>query len=302
MTLQSADLVEQVIVPTVRDLGDFDVRRALPSPRRSMVGPFVFVDSFGPAIFRAGSGSDVRPHPHIGLATVSYLFSGETEHRDSEGFVQTVRPGDVAVMTAGRGIVHSERSAAAARAEGHTMFGFQTWLALPLALEETVPTFDFVEADRLPRLEEKGATVQLVAGTFGGARSPARIFSDTLYADVHLLPGARLRIASDHVERAAYIVSGAVAVEGQHGSFERDQLVVFKPGAEIVLLATGEARVMLMGGEPLEGPRHIYWNFVSSRVERIEQAADDWRNGRFAAVPGDPEFIPLPDTPRFKAA
>ncbi|SMP81152.1 hypothetical protein SAMN06296065_11643 [Novosphingobium panipatense] len=297
MTFQADPaLVEQVILPAVRDLGGFDVRRALPSVQRRMVGPFAFFDAFGPAVFRSGEGVDTRPHPHIGLATLTYLIEGELDHRDSEGYFQTIRPGEVNLMTAGRGIVHSERSGQGFRDREARMFGFQTWLALPLELEEADPGFKHVEAGALPSLAEDGVHLKLLAGSLAGVTSPTPIFSETLYADLQLGAGKRFKLASDHIERAAYVVSGEVEVEGQDGRFIKDQLIVFKPGSEIVLRAASDTRVMLMGSEPLEGERHIYWNFVSSRLERIEQAADDWRSGRFPMVAGDPEFIPLPAT------
>lgn len=302
MTLQSNQtLVEQVVLPAVRDLGGFDVRRALPSIQRRTVGPFVFFDAFGPAVFRSGEGVDTRPHPHIGLATLTYLIEGELDHRDSEGYFQTIRPGEVNLMTAGRGIVHSERSGQAFRQREDRMFGFQAWLGLPLALEETTPGFEHVDARSVPRFGDAGAQVRLLAGSLGGVKSPTPIFSETLYADLQLHIGRHFKIASDHVERAAYVVSGSVEVEGQDGQFGKDQLIVFRPGSEIVLKAASDARVMLMGGEPLEGERHIYWNFVSSRKDRIEQAAADWQTGRFPIVPGDSEFIPLPSATRLAA-
>lgn len=294
--------VEQVVLPAVRDLGGFDVRRALPAAQRQMVGPFIFLDSFGPAVFRAGEGVDTRPHPHIGLATLTYLIEGEMDHHDSEGYFQTIRPGEVNLMTAGRGIVHSERSGAAFRAREDRLSGFQAWLALPQALEETDPGFQHVPAASIPAIADHGLKLRLLAGSFEGLTSPTRLFSDTLYADVALAAGERFKLASDHVERALYVASGEVSIEGQTGSFGRDQLVVLKPDAEIIITAIGAARFMALGGEPLDGERHIFWNFVSSRPERIDQAAQDWRNGHFPAVPGDPEFIPLPETSPRRAA
>ncbi len=303
MTLQSnSQPVEQVVLPATRDLGGFNVRRALPSAQRRMVGPFVFLDSFGPVVFRAGDGVDTRPHPHIGLATLTYLLEGEMVHRDSAGYVQTIKPGEVNLMTAGRGIVHSERTGPEARATGGTMFGFQTWLVLPLDLEETVPSFQHVDAGALPIDQGDGITLRLLAGTLHGRSAPTRVFSDTLYVDLTLADGARFQIDAGHVERALYIVEGKIEVAGQDGTFAKDKLVVLKPGAEVIVKAIGGARMILLGGEPLEGRRHIYWNFVSSRRERIEQAADDWRNRRFPGVPGETEFIPLPDTPARHAA
>ena len=299
MSIQSSHSpVEQIVLPATRDLGGFDVRRALPSAKRRMVGPFIFLDSFGPAVFREGGGVDTRPHPHIGLATLTYLIDGEMDHRDSEGYFQTIRPGEVNLMTSGRGIVHSERSGAAFRAREDRMFGFQAWLALPLALEETAPGFQHVAADAVPAISDRGVDLRLLAGSFEGLRSPTRIFSDTLYADVAMAAGTRFKLASDHIERALYVVEGAITVEGDDQRHGEDRLVILKPGAEIVLHAATPSRLMLLGGEPLEGRRHIFWNFVSRRQERSEQAADDWRAGRFPGVPGDHEFIPLPETPR----
>jgi redox-sensitive bicupin YhaK (pirin superfamily) len=304
MTVQSsAAEVEQVLLPAVRDLGDgFKVRRALPSAQRRMVGPFIFLDSFGPVAFRAGNGLDARPHPHIGLATLTYLIDGEVVHRDSEGYVQTIRPGEVNLMTAGRGIVHSERSSDTTRASGGTVFGFQSWIALPLSHEETAPGFQHVGAGELPHLEGEGISLRLIAGTLHGRRASTRTFSDLFNADVSLSDGARYRIDQQHVERAVYVVSGSIEVAGQSGSYGKDQLVVFKPGAEIVFRASGATRLMLLGGEPLPEKRHIYWNFVSSRRERIEQAAQDWRDLRFPGVPGETEFIPIPDASPLRAA
>jgi len=297
MTFQANPaLVEQIILPAVRDLGGFDVRRALPSIQRRMIGPFAFFDAFGPAVFRSGEGVDTRPHPHIGLATLTYLIEGELDHRDSEGYFQTIRPGEVNLMTAGRGIVHSERSGQAFRDREDRMFGFQTWLALPLELEEADPGFKHIEAASIPSLTEDGVRLILLAGSLGGVKSPTPIFSETLYADLQLDAGKRFKLTSDHVERAAYVVEGEIEVTGQEGRFVKDQLIVFKPGSEIIFRAVSNARLMVLGGEPLEGERHIYWNFVSSRLDRIEQAAADWRWGRFPIVPGDPEFIPLPST------
>jgi redox-sensitive bicupin YhaK (pirin superfamily) len=289
--------LEQVVLPSVRDLGDgFKVRRALPSRHRRSVGPFVFFDKFGPATFRAGEGLDARPHPHIGLSTLTYLLEGEMLHRDSEGFVQQIRPGEVNLMTAGRGIVHSERSSQATRAVGGTTFGFQSWIALPTSEEEREASFQHVTEGNLPLLEGEGIRLRLTAGTLHGQRAPTKTFSDLFSADVTLRAGARFQVDAEHTERAVYVVTGEVEVEGQSGSFGADRLLVFKPGAEIVLRsAGGGARLMLVGGEPLPESRYIYWNFVSSRKERIEQAAEEWRRGLFRGVPGETEFIPLPE-------
>ena len=304
MTMQSnSAAVEQVLLPNVRDLGDgFQVRRALPSAQRRTVGPFIFLDSFGPVTFSAGEGLDARPHPHIGLSTLTYLIEGEIVHRDSEGHVQTIHPGEINLMTAGRGIVHSERSSPSVRAAGGTVFGFQSWIALPVAHEETEPGFQHLAAESLPRTEGDGATLRLLAGSLHGLRSPTRAFSDLFDADLSLIDGARFQVSAEHIERAAYVVGGQVEIEGQTGSFTKDQLIVFKPGAEIVLKESGAARLMILGGEPLPEQRHIFWNFVSSSKERIEQASQEWRERRFPGVPGETEFIALPDTPVFRAS
>jgi redox-sensitive bicupin YhaK (pirin superfamily) len=300
MTISSAtlDSVEEVLLPPVRDLGDgFKVRRALPSAQRRTVGPFIFLDHFGPVVFRAGAAPNVRPHPHIGLSTLSYLLEGEIVHRDSAGNVETIRPGDVNWMTAGSGIVHSERSPAKFQTQGGTMFGQQIWVALPKVLEEVQPGFSHHAEGSLPALEADGASLTIVAGEAFGQRSPVPVYSDLMYVDVVLKPGARLQVPSEHVERAAFIVSGEVEVTGQTGTFGEAQFVVFKPGAEIVLQARGVAHLMVVGGEPFPEPRHIFWNFVSSSKDRIEQAKDDWRQGRFPRIVGETEFIPLPPDP-----
>lgn len=301
MTISSAAgglPVEQVILPSVRDLGDgFTVRRALPSAQRRTVGPFIFLDHFGPVVFRAGAGPNVRPHPHIGLSTLTYLLEGEMVHRDSLGSVETIRAGDVNWMTAGSGIVHSERSPAKAQTEGGSMFGQQIWVALPKALEDMRPGFSNHVKGALPGFEEDGAFLRVIAGEAFGRRSPVPVHSDLMYVDVAIGPGARLKVPADHIERAAFIVSGEIEVAGQTGTFAETQLVIFKPGAEIVLGTQHGARLMLVGGEPLAEPRHIYWNFVSSSKDRIEQAKDDWRQGRFPEIAGETEFIPLPPDP-----
>jgi redox-sensitive bicupin YhaK (pirin superfamily) len=298
MTLRPTDIdnVEMIILPPVRDLGDgFTVRRALPSAHRRMVGPFIFFDQMGPALLGPGDGLDVRPHPHIGLATVTYLLEGSIMHRDSLGCVQEIRPGEVNWMTAGRGIVHSERSPDTTRATGGPIYGLQTWVALPTAHEETDPGFFHHGANEIPFAQADGVSITVVAGSSDGMTSPVRTFSDMLYADVALEAGARYALKAEHVERAAYVITGEVGVESQTGTFAPMELVVFKPGAEIVLRAVnGPARLMLVGGEPLAEPRHIYWNFVSSSADRIEQAKEDWRQDRFEHVPGETEFIPLP--------
>ena len=287
--------IATVIVPRTRDLGDgFTVRRVLPAAGQRMVGPFIFFDQMGPLEMRPGRGFDVRPHPHIGLATVTYLFDGEMFHRDSVGSALVIQPGAVNWMTAGRGIVHSERSTPETRARGGRIGGIQSWVALPKKHEETAPAFAHHAAASLPVVAGEGVTARLIAGSLFGARAPVQTLSDMFYADVTLAPGAKLTLPAEHEERAAYTLEGAVEVNGaSHGP---GQLLVFKPGAAVVLTAAGaETRLMLLGGEPLDGPRHIWWNFVSSSPDRIEQAKADWRAGRFPPVPGESDFIPLPE-------
>lgn len=288
--------VETVIVPRGRDLGGFEVRRALPAAQRRMIGPFIFFDQMGPAQFRAGTGIDVRPHPHINLATVTYLFDGEILHRDSLGTTQTIRPGAVNWMTAGRGIVHSERTAPDVRAHGGTVFGLQTWVALPAAAEESEPAFAHHGADRLPVIQDADMAVRLIAGNLYGRTSPVRTFGGIFYADADLKAGASLPLDPEHEERAAYTVAGEIEVAGQR--FGPGQLLVFRPGDRVTVKAPSAARFMLLGGATPDGPRYIWWNFVSSRKERIEQAAADWEAGRFPRIAGDDkEFIPLPERP-----
>jgi redox-sensitive bicupin YhaK (pirin superfamily) len=297
MTISSAagDAVEQVILPSVRDLGGgVNVRRALPSAQRQMVGPFIFLDHFGPTVFRSGAGPNVRPHPHIGLSTLTYLLEGEMVHRDSLGSVKAIRAGDVNWMTAGSGIVHSERSPANIQAQGGSMFGQQIWVALPKAMEEMQPGFSNHAKVALPGLEADGVSLTVIAGEAFLQRSPVPVHSDLMYVDALLRSGSRLQVPPDHIERAVFVVSGEIEVVGQTGTFGGEQLMVFKPGAEIVLEARRDAHLMLVGGEPFAEPRHIYWNFVSSSKDRIEQAKDDWRHGRFPEIAGETEFIPLP--------
>ncbi len=297
-TAQTEGPIDLVLLPPVRDLGDgFQVRRALPSAKRRMVGPFIFFDQMGPVELRAGQGLDVRPHPHIGLATVTYLLQGEIMHRDSVGSTQPIRPGEVNWMTAGRGIVHSERSGEDRQAIGRSLLGLQSWVALPTAHEETEPGFFHHDVAALPEVVAEGKTVRLIAGSLFGLQAPVKTFSDMMYADITLAGGARLQVPTEHIERAIYVMAGTIQVEGQAEHFTETQLVIFKPDAEIVLRAHGPARVMLLGGEPFPEKRYIYWNFVSSSLERIEQAKQDWQQRRFDNVPGDDEYIPLPDGP-----
>lgn len=301
MTLRSSDAkdIEMVILPPLRDLGDdFKVRRALPSAHRRMVGPFIFFDSFGPSVFESGKGLDVRPHPHIGLATVTFLLEGEIVHRDSLGSVQAIKPGEVNWMTAGSGIVHSERTGAESRASGGTLRGIQTWVALPRDSEEAAPGFAHHKADEIPSTESDGVRMTLIAGAWDGLNSPVQSFSDMVYADVRMRAGASYQVRAQHIERAFYVIEGSLEVVGQSGAFSAGELIVLKPHAEVVLRAKGMAHLMLVGGEPFPEKRHIYWNFVSSSPERIEQAKRDWRQQRFAPVPDEHEFIKLPDEPR----
>lgn len=290
--------LDTVVVPRTRDLGDgFEVRRALPSVQKRMVGPFVFLDQMGPSRFEAGRGLDVRPHPHIGLATVTYLFDGEILHRDSVGSVQAIRPGEVNWMTAGRGIVHSERTAPEQRLRASTLAGLQCWVALPRRHEEDEPSFIHVDAAQLPQQEGEGIRARLIAGEFFGQRSPAPTLSPMFYVDLQLAAGARLDMPPVYPEQAIYVVEGRLDL-GADGVFDAGQLLVLRPGAGVTLAAGPEgARAMLLGGEPMDGPRYLAWNFVASSAERLEQAKDDWRAGRFAQVPGETEFIPLPDLP-----
>jgi redox-sensitive bicupin YhaK (pirin superfamily) len=289
-------VIEAVVTPSTRDLGDgFQVHRALPSMQRRMIGPFVFLDEMGPVRLAPGTGLDVRPHPHIGLATVTYLFEGEILHQDSLGVRQPIRPGDVNWMIAGRGIVHSERTPQPLRAQGPGLWGLQSWLALPQHDEELAPSFRHHPAEELPRASVGGAEVRLIAGTLLGLRSPVKTLSALFYADATLDEGAELELAPEHEERGAYVVDGGVSVDGQE--FQRGRLLVFRPAVHVVLKALTPARVMLLGGQTL-GPRHVWWNFVSSSRERIELAKQDWKAGRFGAVPGDPDFIPLPEERR----
>lgn len=294
------DAIETLIIPRARDLGGFEVRRALPAPKRQMVGPFIFFDQAGPAEFLTGQGIDVRPHPHIGLGTVTYLYRGDFHHRDSIGSDQIITPGELNWMVAGKGVSHSERTSAPARKGPHSLFGIQTWIALPEAQEDMEPIFEHYGKERLPLIEGEGASARLILGNAYGETAPATLYSETFYLDVVLQPGARFPLPDDHEDRGLYITEGSVSIAGQ--SFGAQQMMVFRPGDRITVAAGPEgARLMALGGATLGGPRHIWWNFVASSRDRIEAAKTEWRagrwgEGRFDLPPGDrAEFIPLPD-------
>jgi redox-sensitive bicupin YhaK (pirin superfamily) len=291
----SCDAIAHVVVPRTVDLGDgFAVRRALPSSQTRMVGPFIFFDHFGPAEFRAGNGLDVRPHPHIGLATVTYLFDGEIMHRDSLGTAVAIRPGEVNWMTAGRGIVHSERTGAEKRTTGSPIHGLQLWVGLPADKEEMEAAFAHHDTSEFPMIEENGKSVRVVVGSLYGAKSPVPTVHETIFGDVYLKAGSILPLDADHEERAVYVIDGTVDIAGDR--FNAGRLLVFKPGDKAAITAVTDAHFVIVGGAPMDGPRHIWWNFVSSRKERIEQAKADWKAGHFQKVPGDEiEFIPLPE-------
>jgi len=290
----STDAIETLIVPRAVDLGEMTVRRALPSTKRQMVGPFIFFDQMGPAEFLTDQGIDVRPHPHINLATLTYLFEGEILHRDSLGTEQTIQPGAVNLMRAGKGIVHSERTGEERKRNGQRLFGIQTWMALPRDQEEADPAFTHHKADALPVVDADGVRARLIAGRAFGERSSLQTASETLYVDVQLALGRSVPIDAIYDERALYTIAGTIEVAGD--AFEPGQLLVLRPGEPITVSARSDARFMLFGGAPMEGPRYIWWNFVSSRPERIEAAKEEWARGRFDTVPGDEEeFIPLPE-------
>lgn len=283
-----------IIAPRTHDLGGgFEVRRAVPSLQARSVGPFVFVDHMGPAIFEPGRGIDVRPHPHIGLATVTFLWAGAINHKDTLGSEQVILPGDVNWMTAGRGIAHSERTPVDARARGHAVHGMQTWVALPKADEETAPEFHHHSAAALPQLRRNGAFLRVIAGRAFGEESPVRVFADTFNVAVDLDADAELTIEDPYAERALYILEGDAQLDG--ADLPDKHLVVLDPGTRPVLRAKTPLKAMLLGGEPLDAPRHMWWNFVSSSKERIEQAKQDWLEGNFGQIPGEVEFIPLPE-------
>ena len=287
--------VELELLPRAHDLGGFEVRRALPAKERQMAGPFIFFDQMGPGEFLAGRGLDVRPHPHIGLSTVTYLFEGEILHRDSLGSRRPIVPGDVNWMTAGRGIAHSERTDPALRTHGNRLFGIQSWVALPKTAEETAPAFVHHPGTSLPVIEDGGVRLRLIAGEAWGVTSPVAVSSPLFYADAVLAPGAALPLPDQHEERAAYVLDGEVEVAGDR--FAPGRMLVFRAGDRLALHAGPRGvRVLLLGGAAMDGPRHLFWNFVSSSRDRIEQAKADWKAGRFGKVPGDEhEFIPLPE-------
>src|SRR4051812_39728472 len=293
-TIESAVL--QTIAPVTHDLGDFKVNRTLPARQRTMVGPFIFVDEFGPARLPAGQGMDVRPHPHINLATVTYLFEGAIEHRDSIGSHQVIEPGAINLMTAGRGIVHSERSPQALRADGPSLYGMQTWLALPDGREELDPAFDHVPIEGLPLVEDGGARARALMGSLWGATAATPCHSPTIYADVELDRGGGIPVDAEADERAVMLVAGAAELDGAPlGLFT---LYVLKPGHEARLSSALGARLMLMGGGAFATRRYVFWNFVSSSRDRINQAKEDWKALRFPLIPGDDqEFNPLPVVP-----
>ncbi|WP_429912877.1 pirin family protein [Glycocaulis sp.] len=295
-----SDAIETLIIPRTRDLGDFEVRRALPASKRQMVGPFIFFDQAGPAELLTGHGVDVRPHPHIGLGTVTYLFKGDFHHRDSTGADQIISPGALNWMVAGRGITHSERTSAEARKGPNSLFGIQTWLALPDSHEDVDPSFEHFGKETLPVIEDHGVSVRLILGNAYGKAAPAAMFSETFYADVRLEPGSRLPMPDNHEDRGIYIVEGSISVAGQE--FGAAQMMVFRPGDPITV-AAGErgARLMILGGATFNTPRFIWWNFVASSRERIEEAKTEWRaenwgQGRFDLPVDDrDEHVRLPD-------
>ncbi|WP_439617260.1 pirin family protein [Shinella sp.] len=297
----TVDDIEMLIVPRARDLGGFEVRRALPAPERQMVGPFIFFDQMGPAEFLHDGGIDVRPHPHIGLATVTYLYQGEFQHRDSLGTNQMIYPGEVNWMVAGNGVTHSERTSPETRAKRHSLFGIQTWVALPEADEDKPASFEHQGADALPFLTGEGKEVRLILGNAWGERAPVKTFSEMFYADAVLEAGAKLPLPDNHEDRGLYVTQGSVLIAGEE--FLAGRMMVFRPGDPITVTA-GEAgaRLMLLGGETMNGPRYIAWNFVASSKEKLEAAREAWikgdfEHGRFRLPPDDKaEFIPFPET------
>jgi redox-sensitive bicupin YhaK (pirin superfamily) len=294
LQVQVSDALEMTIIPRTADIGNFEVRRVLPFRDKRMVGPFVFWDQMGPGEFLAGQGVDVRPHPHIGLSTVTYLFEGSLDHKDSLGNDQRIVPGDLNLMTAGQGIVHSERTGQDVRKASSSLAGIQSWLAQPKSEEYGEPAFRHVSAADLPQFAADGASGRLILGEFAGLASPVASQWPTLYLDVFLEPGASLPIPKEIEERALYPVQGSVEVAGR--PYAAGQMLVLRPGHDVTVRARDAVRLMVLGGATMDAPRYIYWNFVASTRERLEEAKEDWRQGRFPKVPGDEkEFIPLPD-------
>lgn len=294
------DAIETLIVPRARDLGDFEVRRALPAPKRQMVGPFIFFDQAGPAEFLTGQGVDIRPHPHIGLGTVTYLFRGDFHHRDSTGADQVIRPGELNWMVAGKGVTHSERTSAEGRQGPNSLYGIQTWIALPENQEDRAPSFEHHGKGSMPEIRDEGIDARLILGSAYGETAPATMHSESFYLDVTLAAGARFPLPNEHEDRGLYILEGSVRIAGQE--YEPGQMMVFRPGDGITVAAGDRgARLMALGGETLNGPRYIWWNFVASSREKIEEAKREWREarwgqGQFDLPPEDrDEFIPLPD-------
>ncbi len=290
--MTSNSVIDLLIEPKTRDLGEFTVRRTLPDRRRQRVGPFIFFDHMGPAEFQPGTGVDVRAHPHIGLATITYLFEGEILHRDSLGFVQPIRPGAVNWMTAGRGIVHSEKTTEALRASGQRVHGLQTWVALPLDAEETEPTFQHYPAGDIPAVSVDGAEIRVVIGSAFGVSSPVATRSKTLYVEVNLEPGQSVALPGAE-ELAVYVVEGSVEINREF--VDAGVLAILQSGSSGKVSARTRAKIMFAGGDALEGERIIWWNFVSSSRERLERAKEDWRAQRFDTVPGETDFVPLPE-------
>ena len=291
------NLFLQTLHPVSHDLGGFKVHRTLPHKERTAVGPFIFFDQMGPAQLPPGEGIDVRPHPHINLATVTYLFAGAIDHRDSLGTYRTIEPGAVNLMTAGSGIVHSERSPTLVRPEGPVLSGIQTWLALPQAREEMDPAFEHVAKDDLPVIQGSNASARIVMGSLWGATSPVTCHSETIYADIALQRGGSLPIDPDADERALYVAEGDASLDGMR--LEPQVLYVLRPGISATMRSEAGAHVMLCGGAPMDGPRHVWWNFVSSSRDRINQAKEDWKANRFPLVPDDyVERIPIPEIPK----
>jgi len=292
MDMNCPDNVEMVIIPRTGDIGNFEVRRALPFRNKRMVGPFIFWDQMGPGEFLKGQGVDVRPHPHIGLSTITYLFDGTMDHKDSLGTDMRIKPGDVNLMSAGSGIVHSERTGADIRQNPSQLFGIQSWVAQPKEYEDGTPNFAHTSKDDLPGFDDKGFQGRVIMGEFDGVRSPVKSQWETLYVDLVISSGEKVQIPKAVEERAIYVIEGDIEIGGV--SYPKEQMMVLRPGDDVTILAKTQTRLMLLGGAAMDGPRYIFWNFVSSSKERLEQAKEDWQEGRFAKVPGDDQFIPLP--------